>query len=147
METGLYHLTKVYHLSACRAKPQVCLVLLDLQMPVLDGWATAQCLRAEHGMSLPIIACTASDLSATAGQAGGSDTSVQQHALNCGMDMCLAKPLSVQQMAAALQQLHISTPELAAAAAAAVALITSTTASVASGFTQSAPPQPTGLSA
>lgn len=79
----------------------MCLVLLDLQMPVLDGWSTARLLRQEHGMALPILACTASDLSSPA---GGS--SVQQHALDCGADLCLSKPLGVSQLTAALQQLQ-----------------------------------------
>jgi CheY-like chemotaxis protein len=81
---------------------QVCLVLLDLQMPVLDGWSTARLLRQEHGMALPILACTASDLTSPA---GGS--SVQQHALDCGADLCLSKPLGVSQLTAALQQLQV----------------------------------------
>jgi CheY-like chemotaxis protein len=71
-------------------------------MPVLDGWDTARIMRQEHGLSLPILACTASDLSAPA---GGSN--VHQHALNCGADMCLSKPLTAAQLTAALQQLHV----------------------------------------
>lgn len=89
-----------------------CFVLLDLQMPVLDGWSTARLLRAEHGTALPIVACTASDLSSVC-QPGG--ISVQQHALACGVDVCLTKPMVVSQLSAALQQLQVGIPQLQAA--------------------------------
>lgn len=90
---------------SCRGTRQVCVVLLDLQMPVLDGWSAARILRAEHGRALPILVCTAADLSSPA-QPGGC-CSVQQHALDCGADLCLSKPMRTAQLTAALQALHV----------------------------------------
>lgn len=90
-------------------------------MPVLDGWSTARILRQEHGLSLPILACTASDLLSPAGQltSPAEDSnivlpSVQQHALDCGADMCLSKPLGVSQLTAALQELQVLPRQLPA---------------------------------
>lgn len=80
-------------------------MLLDLHMPVLDGWSTARLMRQEHGASLPIVACTAAELAAPAFPGGSS--SVHQHALDSGANMCLSKMLSLAQLTAALQQLHV----------------------------------------
>lgn len=35
------------------------LVVLDLRMPVMDGWEFARQCRARHGGGVPIIVCTA----------------------------------------------------------------------------------------
>lgn len=35
------------------------LILMDLEMPVLDGYQTVQTIRNEMGLNIPIIACTA----------------------------------------------------------------------------------------
>jgi CheY-like chemotaxis protein len=84
-------------------------ILMDLQMPVLDGWSTALQLRqlGSHLSSLPIIACTACDLAA-AGTAEGR--LLEQRTLACGIDMCLNKPLRLDQLTAALQQLSVACP-------------------------------------
>lgn len=102
-------------------------------MPVLDGWSTAIILRQQHGPFLPILACTAADLaspahllaaipgsccsslddaaadlllsSSTPGEA--PRPSVQQHALACGADLCLSKPLCMSRLAAALEALQV----------------------------------------
>lgn len=87
-----------------RAGRDISLVLLDLHMPVLDGWSTARLMREEHGASLPIVACTAAELAAPAFPGGSS---VHQHALDSGANMCLSKTLSLAQLTAALQQLHV----------------------------------------
>lgn len=83
---------------------QLSFILLDLQMPVLDGWETARHVRAVLGLTVPILACTAANLSAPLLPTG---VSVQEHALNCGADVCLTKPLQLQHLTAALQQLCI----------------------------------------
>jgi PAS domain S-box-containing protein len=65
-----------------RARPDVDLVLLDVQMPVLDGYAATRLIRAELGLTqLPIIALTASAL-----------TTEQARAREAGMDDFLSKP-------------------------------------------------------
>lgn len=39
-------------------REEPCLVLLDMRMPVLDGWGFAQAVR-ERGLTLPIVVMTA----------------------------------------------------------------------------------------
>jgi CheY-like chemotaxis protein len=63
------------------------LVLMDCQMPVLDGLAAAEQIRAA-GVNSPIIALTAS--------AAQED---RARALAAGMDDYLAKPYSADQLA------------------------------------------------
>jgi CheY-like chemotaxis protein len=62
------------------------LVLMDCQMPVLDGWATAAAIRAlEEGQSrVPIIALT-----------NNAMTEDKERCRKAGMDECLTKPLSL----------------------------------------------------
>ena len=57
-------------------------VLMDVQMPVLDGHAATRCIRGELGLTtLPIIALTA-----------GALTSQHEQALAAGMDDFVSKP-------------------------------------------------------
>ena len=67
------------------------LVLMDCQMPVLDGLATAQQIRAA-GLDIPIIALTASS--------GHED---RDRALAAGMNDYLAKPYTADQLANLLE--------------------------------------------
>ncbi len=72
------------------------LVLMDCQMPHLDGYQTTQALRQEEKRSdkrLPIIALTANALEEDA-----------QKCLACGMDAYLAKPLGRADLAAMLER-------------------------------------------
>jgi CheY-like chemotaxis protein len=49
-------------------------VLLDMLMPVMDGWQCAQELRAQHGRKVPIVVVTAAEHArARADQIGGID--------------------------------------------------------------------------
>jgi len=60
------------------------LMILDLKLPILDGWETARRIRAMDGplKNLPIIALTA--------QAMGGD---KEKALTAGCDDYIAKPI------------------------------------------------------
>ena len=63
---------------------QVDLVLMDLQMPELDGDAATRCIRGELQLTrLPVLALTAGALKAE-----------QRRALDAGMDEFIAKPLN-----------------------------------------------------
>ena len=68
------------------------IVLMDLQMPVLDGYETARKLREEHQIKgLPIIALSADVMSGTVEQV-----------LKAGMDGYISKPIERQELFAAL---------------------------------------------
>jgi len=73
------------------------LVLLDCQMPVLDGWETARRWRQREaatgpaGPRLPVVALTAN--------AAPGD---RERCLQAGMDDYLAKPLTIEALAECL---------------------------------------------
>jgi CheY-like chemotaxis protein len=50
---------------AMSAEAKPALVLLDLRMPVMNGWECARALRAQHGRSLPIFIIAAEPQHAT----------------------------------------------------------------------------------
>lgn len=64
-------------------RPQ--LVLLDMKMPVMDGWAFARRLRERHGRSIPIVVTTAMEDS-------------QLRADELGAEGELGKPFTLQQL-------------------------------------------------
>jgi signal transduction histidine kinase/CheY-like chemotaxis protein len=68
-------------------------VLMDLQMPELDGFETTRHLRRAGHTSLPVIALTAG---ATAGE--------QQRASEAGMDDFLTKPIDPSRLVRVLRQ-------------------------------------------
>ena len=73
------------------------LVLMDCQMPVMDGFAAVAAIRAGRVAGLdpaiPVIAMTA-----------GALDSDREAALAAGMDDYLAKPIDVQAFGACLQR-------------------------------------------
>jgi len=82
-------------LESLRRHPQAYrAVLMDVQMPVMDGLTAARRIRAELGLSdLPIIALTAGVLSHE-----------RQAALAAGMNDILTKPVRLEEMLAMLQR-------------------------------------------
>lgn len=66
-----------------RLKPSV--VLLDVLMPVMDGWECARALRIRYGCSLPIVLATAAE------HAGG-------RAAELGANDVLPKPFGLQDL-------------------------------------------------
>jgi CheY-like chemotaxis protein len=64
------------------------LVLLDLAMPGLDGWATARRFKADERLAaIPIIAVT-----------GHVTTDEIERALDCGCEGFLAKPFDYERL-------------------------------------------------
>ncbi|MEC5161448.1 CHASE domain-containing protein [Janthinobacterium sp. CG_S6] len=67
------------------------LVLMDVQMPVMDGFAATAAIRAELGLTLPVLAMTA-----------GVMLSEREQCLASGMNDFIAKPIDVEQMLATI---------------------------------------------
>jgi CheY-like chemotaxis protein/HPt (histidine-containing phosphotransfer) domain-containing protein len=82
---------------AAAATGQFDLILMDCQMPVLDGYAATAILRAAEGAGhrTPIVAVTASAMKED-----------RQRCLDAGMDDHLAKPLRRDELAAVLARFH-----------------------------------------
>lgn len=70
-----------------RGLPIVHAVLMDIQMPVMDGFTATRLIRAQVGSALPIIAMTANSLA--------SDRLTY---LEAGMDDLIAKPFNNQDL-------------------------------------------------
>jgi signal transduction histidine kinase/DNA-binding response OmpR family regulator len=69
------------------------LVLMDIQMPLLDGYDTAKKLRAEMGSSLPIVAMTAHILQGE-----------KEKCLACGMNDYITKPFREAELYAMVKK-------------------------------------------
>ncbi len=71
-------------------------VLMDIQMPVMDGLAATHAIRSELGLvDLPVIALTAGVL-----------TEQRQQAYDAGADDFLAKPVDLEELVAVLKSWH-----------------------------------------
>ncbi|WP_295998126.1 response regulator [Rugamonas sp.] len=66
-------------------------VLMDVQMPVMDGMEATRILRGELGLRLPILAMTA-----------GVMESEREHCQRVGMNDFIAKPIDIEQMLAVI---------------------------------------------
>jgi PAS domain S-box-containing protein len=78
-----------------RATPQAFdLVLMDVQMPVVDGYEATRCIRTELGLKvLPVLALTA-----------GALTSERQLAADAGMDDFISKPFDPHALVASVER-------------------------------------------
>lgn len=61
------------------------LILLDMKMPVMDGWAFSKALREQHGRRIPIVVITAMEDS-------------QLRADELGAEGELGKPFNMEQL-------------------------------------------------
>jgi two-component system, sensor histidine kinase and response regulator len=78
-----------------RAEPGRCdAILMDVQMPGLDGYETTRILRGELGLTLPIIATTAGVL-----------YSERERCTAAGMSEFIPKPIEVSQMLSVISRL------------------------------------------
>ncbi len=69
------------------------LVLMDVQMPVMDGFTATRLIREELRLRLPVIAMTA-----------GVMESEREECIAAGMDDFIAKPIDVEQMFETIQR-------------------------------------------
>ncbi|NRR29434.1 CHASE domain-containing protein [Oxalobacteraceae bacterium] len=67
------------------------LVLMDVQMPVMDGYEATRLIREELQLAIPVLAMTAGVL-----------PSEREECIACGMDDFIAKPIEVEEMLAAI---------------------------------------------
>lgn len=63
------------------------LILMDMQMPGLDGYATVQALRTERGISVPVIAVTANSMPGD-----------RERTLAAGCTDYMAKPIDTREL-------------------------------------------------
>lgn len=89
---------KAFQLVSAHEDGYYDIVFMDIQMPVMDGYETAQAIRRleqerNPGSHLPIVALTAKVFAEDADMAA-----------NAGMDSHLAKPVELQKILAALVQ-------------------------------------------
>jgi len=63
------------------------LVIMDLQMPVMDGYAATRCIRQELQLSVPIVAMTATAL-----------VDEQLRCLEAGMNDYMTKPFEFAEL-------------------------------------------------
>lgn len=88
LEIAGYSARRVEHgleaLDAVAAK-RPALVLLDMLMPVMDGWECARELRARYGDSLPIVVVSAAE-------------HVQSRGKEIGADEVLPKPFEMSRL-------------------------------------------------
>ena len=84
----------------CSRQSAVDIVLMDVQMPLMDGYEATRQLRAlPQFAGLPIVALTA-----------GAFKAQQEAALQAGMDAFVSKPFNVEELIATLQRLTHSQP-------------------------------------
>jgi CheY-like chemotaxis protein len=74
--------------AVARKQPQ--LILLDMRMPLMDGWAVARALR-EQGISIPIVVMTAAE-------------SAKRWADEVGAEGYLAKPFGLDELLATVER-------------------------------------------
>ena len=74
--------------AVARKQPQ--LILLDMRMPVMDGWAVARALRGQ-GITVPIVVMTAAE-------------SAKRWADEVGAEGYLAKPFGLDELLATVQR-------------------------------------------
>ena len=78
-----------------RRENDVSLVLMDCQMPGMDGFEATRAIRAMngHGSRVPIVAMTAASL-----------TSARQQCLESGMNDFLVKPVKLDTLRAMIER-------------------------------------------
>ena len=92
-------------LAALERTPDIDLVLMDIMMPVMDGYDTMRAIRAiDRFASLPIIAVT--------GKAGSGE---RQRCIDAGANDYVPKPVDTAELLAALRPWLPTTPAQPAA--------------------------------
>jgi CheY-like chemotaxis protein len=82
----------------CVAQARPRAILLDMRMPVMDGWAFAQAYRERPGPHAPLIVCTAAHDAAARGAEVGAAATV-------------AKPFGLAELLATVRRVLAATGE------------------------------------
>ena len=88
LEAGDYQVCRASNGQEALERVEQCapdLILLDMRMPVMDGWTFAAELRRRHGHRLPIVVCTAAE-------------DARRRGLEVGAVGCLSKPFELEEM-------------------------------------------------
>ncbi len=81
-------------LERLRHSPAIALVITDLYMPNVDGFARLEQIRSDPELaSIPVLAISSA----------GPDA--REHAIDLGADVCLQKPVNVADLSRAVRQL------------------------------------------
>jgi PAS domain S-box-containing protein len=107
--------------AVAHAQPQFDAVLMDLQMPVMDGYSATRKIRTELGLTqLPIIAMTANAMA-----------SDRETCLAAGMNEHVGKPFDLKHLTGVLLRLTSARPPAAALTAEAITTMPTTPAELA----------------
>jgi CheY-like chemotaxis protein len=68
-----------------------CVILLDMRMPVLDGWGFAAAYRGREAPHAPLVVMTAAE-------------NAQRWCREIGADACLAKPFELDELYGAVER-------------------------------------------
>src|SRR5438128_1318805 len=79
------------------------LILMDIQMPLMDGYETTAYIRNQLGSNVPIIAMTAFGLN-------GED----EKCYECGMNNYVSKPFTVENLGSVIQKVLSLPAEISA---------------------------------
>jgi CheY-like chemotaxis protein len=81
---------------AAAAEKRPALVLLDMMMPVMNGWECARELRARYGHDIRVVALTAAEHAAARARQAGADGVLSKpfsvEALRALVARCLTRP-------------------------------------------------------
>jgi CheY-like chemotaxis protein len=88
LEAGDYRVCRASNGQEALERVEECvpdLILLDMRMPVMDGWAFSAELRRRYGHEVPIVVCTAAE-------------DAQRRAREVGAVGCLSKPFELDEL-------------------------------------------------
>jgi CheY-like chemotaxis protein len=81
----------------CSPQNSYTCVLMDISMPVMDGFEATRCIRAYEGQNhVPIIALS-----------GLASEEAHREAIGCGMDLLLTKPVKLKALGSLLESMEI----------------------------------------